>query len=48
VTPTEDGFTTDDTVTLLTRRVPRADYPAFREALGAIDRALERKVVLSR
>lgn len=48
VTKTEDGFTTDDTVTLLTRRVPRADYPAFREALGAIDRALERKVVLSR
>ncbi len=48
VTKTDDGFTTDDTVTLLARRVPRADYPAFREALGAIDRALERKVVLSR
>ncbi|MFO0729233.1 MAG: DUF3857 domain-containing protein [Myxococcota bacterium] len=48
ITPTEDGFITDDTVTLLARRVPRADYPAFRQALTAVDRALERKVVLSR
>jgi hypothetical protein len=48
ITPTEDGFISDDTVTMLERRVPKADYPAFRQALIAIDRALERKVVLSR
>jgi hypothetical protein len=40
------GFETDDTVTLRTRRVPASDYPAFRAALLAIDRALERKVVV--
>jgi len=40
------GFETDDTVTLKSRRVPKADYPAFRAALLAIDRALERKVVV--
>ncbi|MCK6546117.1 DUF3857 domain-containing protein [Myxococcota bacterium] len=40
------GFETDDTVTLKSRRVPAADYAAFREACLAVDRALGRKVVL--
>lgn len=40
------GFETDDTVTLKARRVPARDYPAFRAALLAVDRALERKVVV--
>lgn len=40
------GFETDDTVTLKSRRVPAREYPAFRAALLAVDRALERKVVV--
>jgi hypothetical protein len=44
----DGGYEVDDTVTIKQRRVPKADYPRFREALLAIDRALERKVVLSR
>ncbi|MCC7384102.1 MAG: DUF3857 domain-containing protein [Deltaproteobacteria bacterium] len=45
---TEHGFVTDDTVTLKAKLIPAADYPAFREACLAIDRALERKVVVRR
>lgn len=40
------GFSTDDTVTLHSRRVPAADYEELRQALLAIDRALGRKVVI--
>lgn len=42
----EGGFETDDTVTIKSRVIPAADYPAFRAACLAIDRALSRKVVL--
>jgi tetratricopeptide (TPR) repeat protein len=40
------GFETDDTVTLKSRRIPAVDYPEFRRACLAIDRALERSVVI--
>lgn len=42
------GFETDDVVTMKARRIPAAEYPAFREACLAIDRALGRKVVIGR
>lgn len=42
----EGGFETDDTVTMTSRRVPVDDYPAFRKACLAIDRALARRVVI--
>jgi hypothetical protein len=33
-------------VTFLTGRVPAAEYPAFRDLAGRIDRAFARKVTL--
>jgi len=41
---TDDGFETDDTITLKTDVIDVADYPAFREACLEIDRALGRVV----
>ncbi len=46
VTPTKHGFRTDDTVTLKSRRIPASDYPEFRQACLAVDRALSRRVVI--
>jgi transglutaminase-like putative cysteine protease len=46
VEATPDGFRSRDVVTLKSRVVPAADYPGFREACLAIDRAMERKVVI--
>ncbi len=45
---TDGGFVTDDTVTFKKKRVPHAAYPDFRRAALEIDRALGRRVVLSR
>lgn len=45
---TERGFVTDDTVTFKKKRVPPDAYPDFRRAALEIDRALGRRVVLSR
>lgn len=42
----EGGFEVEDTVTLKARIVPAKDYDAFRADCLAIDRALDRKVVL--
>ncbi len=43
----EGGFETDDIVTMKTKEIPPDEYPEFREACLAIDRALARKVVIS-
>lgn len=42
----DDGWVVEDVVTFSARRVAVVDYPAFREACFAIDRAMNRKVVL--
>ena len=48
MTRTERGFVTDDTVTFKKKRVPPDAYPEFRRTALEIDRALGRRVVLSR
>jgi hypothetical protein len=40
------GFETRDTVSLLSEEIPPEDYPEFRRACLAIDRALARGVVI--
>lgn len=47
VTRTERGFLVDDVVRMTTKEIPAEDYPEFREACLAIDRALARKVVIA-
>ena len=42
----DGGYETIDTLTLKTDRIAAADYPAFRAACLAIDRALERDVII--
>jgi tetratricopeptide (TPR) repeat protein/transglutaminase-like putative cysteine protease len=47
VRKTEDGFETDDTVTMKSKQIQVEDYAEFREGCLAIDRALARKVVIA-
>ncbi len=42
----EGALVAEGAVALRARRIPAADYPAFRELLAGLDRALARKVVL--
>lgn len=44
VVPTADGFTVDEDTALLSRRIPVADYAAFREAALTADRFMKRKI----
>lgn len=46
VEKTPDGFLTRDTVSLKTKTIPPEDYGEFRNTCLAIDRALERGVVI--
>jgi len=45
---TSDGFVVDETTEIRSRRIPRADYAAFRAACMQADAAMQRRLLLVR
>ncbi|HEY1100872.1 MAG TPA: DUF3857 domain-containing protein [Myxococcota bacterium] len=44
ITKTDDGFIVDEDTAILSRRIPRDDYAAFRDQALAADRLMKRKL----